>query len=130
MHVPDFNVQRTVPPIPFALRLKVTCGPITAEPLDLSISDARPATRGKLLIPLTEAQSQEKRLRPKNSNSSSIAVGGAMGENQGSGRDVVSNAQDEDPVEFVHITRPGRNYVVLQVGTQHAIWLVYSKPCR
>ncbi|CAM9438025.1 unnamed protein product, partial [Sphacelaria rigidula] len=94
---------------------QVTCGPITAEPLDLSISDARPATRGKLLIPLTEAQSQEKRLRPKNSNSSSIAVGGAMGENQGSGRDVVSNAQDEDPVEFVHITRPGRNYVVLQV---------------
>lgn len=76
---------------------QVACGPITAEPMDSS-GGQKPA-RGKILVPETEADKAEKLQRRINS---------------GGGARVV--VEEPEPVGFVHIKTPGRNYAVLQVS--------------
>lgn len=95
--------------------LQVTCGPITAEPLDLSVVEDKPATRGKLQLPVRTSQLHGKRLQNR--------VSGARTGKDESRHSTLSTGRDEDPVKFVHITTSGRNYVVLQV-----IAKFYSRP--
>lgn len=93
---------------------QVTCGPITGEPMVPPAKTVPPA-KGKLFVPLTEAQKAQKRLIKANSSRNAAASGGGS-----SGALLVGGGggslADQEPVEFVHLKTWGRNYAVLQVG--------------
>ncbi len=78
-------------------------------------ASAVPPAKGKLFVPLTEAQKAQKRLIKAN-NYKNVATrgGGSNGALLvgGGGASLV----DQEPVEFVHLKTWGRNYAVLQVG--------------
>lgn len=70
--------------------------------------------KGKIVVPLSEAERVEERLEKVRTHQAGQngrrppGASGAAGE--GGAR------EEQQPVEFVHIKTPGRNYAVLQVG--------------
>lgn len=108
---------------------QVTCGPTTADPMDVSGTSG--PIKGKLLVPLTEAEKAEKRRRKAKGVSDTTGHSqGSRGPQttrkapQGSSGTLPPEApSDPDPVEFSHILTAGRNYTVLQVagGMSHVV---------
>ena len=96
----------------FRTMFQVTCGPITGEPM-VPPEKTTPPAKGKLFVPLTEAQKAQKRLIKANSYKN-VAGGGSNGASLvgGGGSALV----DQEPVEFMHLKTWGRNYAVLQVS--------------
>eukprot|EP00903_Cladosiphon_okamuranus_P007797 g7546.t1 len=89
---------------------QVTCGPITAEPVAPPTTVAPPA-KGKLFVPLTEAEKARKRLVKANSTKNT----GVRGKNSALLVGGGGTAEDQEPVEFIHLKTWGRNYALLQV---------------
>lgn len=95
--------------------LQVTCGPITAEPVAPPAKSTPPA-KGKLIVPLTKAEKEHKRLIQAHSYKNIGGGGGSNGVVGGGG-----TSEEQEPVEFMHLKTWGRNYAVLQVGVDWAL---------
>lgn len=90
----------------------------------MDVSGTSGPIKGKLLVPLTEAEKIEKRRRKAKGtgDSTGCAQGSQRSQasqkaSQGSKGTLSPEAPpDPDPVDFAHIQTAGRNYAVLQVG--------------
>lgn len=71
--------------------------------------------KGKIIVPLTEDEKAEKRLEKVRKNHQAAKSSGRLPAASGAGTERGAR-EDQEPVEFVHIKTPGRNYAVLQVG--------------
>lgn len=100
--------------------IQVTCGPITAEPLDLP-GPGGPPTRGKLVVPLTAAEKAQ-RVRGK-AQASRSGVGGRATQKDSGAEAGGITLEAQEPLEFVHLKTPGRNYAVLQVSRFVTPWV-------
>lgn len=70
--------------------------------------------KGKIVVPLTEAEKTEERLEKVRSHQAAKSGGRSPPASGGLGTEGGAR-EEQEPVEFVHIKTPGRNYAVLQV---------------
>lgn len=72
-----------------------------------------PPKKGKLFVPLTEAEKAQNRLTKANSYKN---IGGGVSNNGAMLVGGGGTTEDQEPMEFMHLKTWGRNYAVLQVG--------------
>lgn len=83
-------------------------------------SKSTPPAKGKLFVPLTEAEKAHNRLIK--ANSYKTTGGGGGGSNGAMLVGAGATAEDQEPVEFTHLKTWGRNYAVLQVGLDEVVF--------